>query len=324
MAKLLAPGGTTEMAMAVLDEGADAVYVGPYGWSWRQSAFELRDAEIKEVCKAAKARGREVRAAFNTYLHSTEIPQLLKKVEKYVEWGVSGLLMSDIGSIALVLTHFPSLEIHTSVGCAIINVEEIRFYREIGAKFIVLPYNLTVEEVAELKRAVDVGIEIFLFQPLHEGILCPGKCAMSSYLAARRSVDAEGKDHFLGSASRGGSCRRVCRARWNFTIDDGPYPDEVELKEDANLLLWDLPGYILQAGVEYLKIQGRERSVPLVRDIVRFYRKVVDSILASPGEISMERFALEWQELRTRWEHEREKRAGLLISETTKLEHFSR
>jgi len=169
---------------------------------------------------------------------------------------------------------------------------------------------------------VDVGIEIFLFQPLHEGILCTGKCTMSSYLATSRSVDAEGKDHFLGSANRGGSCRRVCRARWNLTIEEKPYTEEVELKEDANLLLWDLPGYVLHAGVEYLKIQGRERSVPLVRDIVRFYRKVVDSIITSSGEISVEGFAPEWQELRKRWEHEREKRAALLTSETMEVEHL--
>ena len=35
MTLLLAPAGTREMAFMVIDEGADALYMGPMGWSLR-------------------------------------------------------------------------------------------------------------------------------------------------------------------------------------------------------------------------------------------------------------------------------------------------
>ena len=35
MTLLLAPAGTREMAFTVIDEGADALYMGPMGWSRR-------------------------------------------------------------------------------------------------------------------------------------------------------------------------------------------------------------------------------------------------------------------------------------------------
>ncbi|NIN64891.1 MAG: U32 family peptidase, partial [Anaerolineae bacterium] len=103
-------------------------------------------------------------------------------------------------------------------------------------------------------------LELFLFQPKDPGVLCPGKCTTSSYLSMGFHADKDGKDHFLGSSNRGGSCYRLCRLDWELTMDGRKWPDAVHWRRDPVLVLWELPDY-LSIGVDYLKIQGRERSL---------------------------------------------------------------
>lgn len=314
MAKLLAPGGTLPMAYAVLEEGAEAVYVGAFGWSRRSYQLDLKDEEIKELNQFALALGREVKVAINAMPGPTEMRLLLKKAEQYVDWGVSGLLISDPGCIVEVRRHFPTLGIHTSVGCSLMNREDIRFYKDLGANFVILPYRLRAEEVKAIKEELEVGLEVFLFQPLQGGLICPGKCIMSSFLVYKEWADGA-EEGFLGSANRGArGCSRVCQAGWEFTLQPENTSKKTTLRSDPTFMLWELPGYI-KAGVEYLKIQGRERSLELVRDLVRFYRGVLDEVTASPDGGSLERYVTPWLELKRRWTMERSRRAGLLLSQ---------
>jgi len=314
MAKLLAPGGSLEMACMVLEEGAEAVYVGSRGWSRRRSNLEMADEEIEAVCEFALPRSREVRVAVNTSPSSSELPLLLRKVERYANWGVSGLIMTDLGCIWRVHRAFPHMHIHTSVGCAIINLEAIRVFRQAGASYVLLPYHLSVEELRAIREQVDTGLELFLLEPKGRGVLCPGKCTMSSYFNMEFHVDEEGKNHFIGSSNRGGSCYRLCQLEWELTVDGRPWPTPVHWRLDPELVLWELPDY-LSIGIDYLKIQGRERSLDLVRDIVRFYRRVVDAIEGAGGAARMDAFAGQWRNLVERWREERGTRIQVLAAE---------
>jgi putative protease len=320
MVKLMAPGGTKEMAFAVLEEGADAVYVGAMGWSRRPPEDELRDEEIREVNEFARGRGQEVKVALNALPGPKETCLLLQKVEKYAAWGLSSFIMNDIGCIRQVHQHFPDANIHVSVTCAVCNRDDLRFYRDIGATFVILSYRWGVEvaQIRAIKEEVDVGIEAFLFQPVQRGIICPGRCTMSSYLRFQRWVDPEGKDHCFGSSNRGGSCHRVCQAGWDLDNHNGSGPKRVTLKSSPSFLLQELPAYI-EAGIDYLKIPGRDHPEGLIRDITRFYRRVLDEILASPSGIVAEHFLPEWEQLKRRWVVERVQRDRLRIFGTARV-----
>ncbi len=314
MSKLMAPGGTLPMAYSVLEEGADVVYVGVLGWSRRGSDVELKDEEIKELVRFAGTKGKEVRVVLNTMPGSIEIPLLLKKVDTYIGWGVSGFMITDAGSMMQVRKHFPEIAIHVSVGTGLTNAEEVRFYKEMGATYVILPYRMWLEEVKAIKRTIDVGLEIFLFRTATRGgIICPGKCTMSSYFSFQHWVDGEGKDYFYGSANRGGDCLRICQVGWSAGPDEYQLSKKILLKGNPRLWFLDLPDYI-KAGVEYFKVPGRDRSDLLVRDIVRFYRKVVDDILASNGGAELEKYLPELQEIMKRWASERNRRDDRLVA----------
>jgi putative protease len=309
MTKLLAPGGTKEMAFLVLEAGADAVYVGAMGWSRRPPENELTDAEIQEVYGWAQDHGKEVKVALNTLPAPHEIPLLLKKVEKYAATGLSTFIMNDIGCIQEVRRHFPEVDIHASVTCAVANREDIKFYREVGATSVILSYRWGVDiaDVKPIKEELGVGLEAFLFQPLQGGLICPGKCTMSSYFAFEHYVDAEGKDHFFGSSNRGGSCHRVCQTGWRVSGYNGAFPKQIPLKTSPSLLLCELPDYV-KAGIDYLKIPGREHPERLMGDITRFYRRVLDEVSACLNGVMLDRYVPELGELRRRWVTERGRR----------------
>lgn len=320
MVFMMAPGGTIEMAKTVLDEGADAAYVGVVGWSRRGAQDELTDDEIHAVIDYAVDKNKEVRIVVNTHPSSTEIPMFLDKVRRYRSWGAKGFMVSDVGCMNLVHRHLPDAEIHTSVGCGITNFEDVRFLRDMGATYVVLPYRMSVAEIAQIKRESKVGIEVFLFKTPSGGKICPGKCMMSSYFSFRRWLDAEGKDYFFGSASRGGDCLRVCQADWDFDIEDEASPQYLtvlskHLTIKTNPALWfrELPNY-LRAGVDCLKVPGRDRSAKLVGDLVRFYRRVIDESLSSDNP-NLERFGGEVEVFRNRWIAERSRRDNRLLSE---------
>ncbi len=318
MVMMMAPGGTVEMARAVLDEGADAVYVGVVGWSRRGAQDELNDDEIRKTIDYAATKGKEVRVVVNTLPSSTEIPMFLEHIQRYASWGARGFMISDIGAMRLARETLPAdIELHTSVGCGITNYQDVKFLGDAGADYVVLPYRLTVDEIREITSENNVGIEVFLFKTPSGGKICPGKCMMSSYFSFRRWLDASGKDHFHGSASRGGDCLRVCQTDWKFNIGEQQFDEPMTIKENPALWLQELPEY-LQAGVGCLKVPGRDRSAELVRSITRVYRSAVDDILGSDNP-DLNKYVEELETLRGRWRTERHKRDNRLLGEAENL-----
>jgi putative protease len=311
MAMLLAPGGTTEMAFTAINEGADIVYVGPLGWSRRPYESEMTDDDIRTVIAYAAERGKQVRVVLNTFPSPFEMPDFLAKAERYAAWGASGFIVTDPGAIALIRQRRPDTIIHVSIGSGITNASDASFYQDLGADVIILPYRWGEEEVAAVQKVSNVGLEVFLFETVQTGKICPGKCIMSSYLKYRDWLEIEGKNSFHGSANRGAKeCYRVCQTNWSFA-KQGETPETVKLRRDARLMLEQLPRMV-GLGVECFKISGRERPTSMIRDLVRFYRKVLDGISAGT-ETNMDAYADELATLRSRWVLEKRKRVGDLM-----------
>jgi putative protease len=311
MPMLLAPGGTTEMAFTAINEGADIVYVGPLGWSRRPYESEMTDDDIRTVIAYAAERGKQVRVVLNTFPSPFEMADFLGKVERYAGWGASGFIVTDPGAMVLIRRRLPDTIIHVSIGSGITSALDASFYEGLGADVIILPYRWGEAEIAAVQAVSKVGLEVFLFETVQTGKICPGKCIMSSYLKFRDWLEIEGKESFHGSANRGAKeCYRVCQAEWNFARQ-GDAPDKVKLRRDARLMLEQLPR-LIGLGVECFKISGRERPTSMIRDLVRFYRKVLDGISTGAGA-DMDAYSDELAVLRERWVNEKRKRVGDLM-----------
>lgn len=309
MVELLAPGGTKEMAKAVLMNGADSVYIGLKGWSRRSAEFELKDEEIEDVVRFAKRMGKKVRVGINTLPDSREFSLFFRKLDKLISFGIDGLIMTDIGLISKVRKQYPELSIHASVGCNILNVEDVAFYEEIGVSQIVAECKLGFDEL-ELRKQMTPGIEV-----LAHGNTCwsyLGKCWMSSYINYHWYYDEDGKNYFIGSPNRGGLCHRICLENWKVWNNNREIISR-KLRNEAFFLLENLTRYI-DLGISTVKIQGREYSTELAVEMVRFYRSFIDSYLSGKDHFDIKPWAERLKEL-IRWRDiERERRTSYLIN----------
>jgi len=313
MVELLASGGSFNMVKAVIENGADAVYVGAKGWSRRRSEYEMDDEEIKRCADFVRRKNKILRIAINTLPASMEIENLLlKKVENYIGWGINDLILTDVGAISTVKKNFPEVSIHASIGCNIINAEDAAFYKELGAEQVVVDCRLSIDELKAIKEKVNVGLEVLVHATTCFTYL--GKCIMSSYTKFTHKIDEQGKDHFLGSPNRGGLCYRICLTDWNLVSADRIVKDSVIMENRAYFIMEDIPT-LIDVGVNTLKIQGREYSVSLVGNMAALYRKLIDNYLADKKGFSIHPYLDELKEIQDFRDRERKVKTSGLIKE---------
>ncbi len=314
MAELLASGGTVEMVRAVLDNGADAVYVGAKGWSRRRARYEMDDDEIVCAASYARSRGKVLRIAFNTLPASGEMPIFLKKTDFFVASGIRDFILTDPGAMVALKERHPETVIHASVGCTIVNAEDARFYKEAGASQIVAECRMDRAEMKKIKREAGVGLEVLVHATTCYTFL--GRCTMSSYTRQEWKIDAAGKNHFLGSPNRGGLCYRICLAEWDQEGRDGtPEARGVVLPNQAYFLVDDIPD-LIDLGVDTIKIQGREYSVPLVGGMVRFYRELIDAYVKDCASFRMAAWKERMAAIAAARDAERREKTADLIAES--------
>ncbi len=318
MVELLAPAGSVQMVEAAAENGANAIYVGPKGWSRRRDAYELSDEAIRESVQIAHGQGVKVRAAVNTHPTSPELPALLRQMEVWVGCGIDGVILSDVGVMAAVRRAFPSLSIHASIGANILNDEDILFYREIGVDQVVADTKLSLKELSA-RREIEVGVEVLIHANKCYTYL--GKCWMSPYHRLERTQDENGKDLFKGSPNRGGLDYRVCLEAWSLLQGNQErWADRVALKNDAFFILDDIP-QLIDMGVHTLKIQGREYAVHLIGRMVKFYRDLIDTYTTSPQAFDLRPWQARVAEIQAERDLERAKGTLHLFEEVRQPVH---
>ena len=252
---LLAPAGSLPAVDASLSAGSDAVYVGVRHLS-RGGPTGLSPEEVGAAVTACRRAGARLHAAVNAVPSSGGLPAFLASLRRLRDAGVDEVILNDPGLIALARREFPGWPICASVGLSVLNSEDARAYRDLGADAVVLPSAVRPGEIPPIKKASGLRIEVFAH--CRPEFLLHGKCGLTGYAVVR---DGEGP----ASAKRGGSCRLVCRTL--------PVPAAPRSIED------ELPAWIA-AGADVFKIEGRELSPRAVAALVARLRRKLDEACA--------------------------------------------
>lgn len=270
MVKILAPARSYEGCAAAFNAGAHGVYLGAKTWSRGATVHAISDLEITKCIGLAKSGKKFVHIAVNTIPGYRDSNLFVERCLYYNSLGVDGLILNDFGLITKLMSVDKGVPVYASVGCGINNLADVRFYLGLGVTGIVLQPGVLPGDIKRIKDKNRVTVEIFC-EVLMEPFLF-GKCWLGSYCSlVRKSI--EGKDCFLGSAKRGG-CSKGCKASWKVFRDKDLLTGSHELSFESYSLSESLRAYIA-AGVDIIKIQGRDLSPEAITGVVKVYKTVL-------------------------------------------------
>lgn len=262
--ELLAPAKDFASAVAAVDYGADAVYIGGAKFGARQAAGNSVE-EIARVAEYAHRFGVRVHATLNTLLWDSELEAAERQARELIAAGIDALIVQDM---ALRQMNLP-VELHASTQVCNRTPEGARFLGEVGFARVILERNLSLEEIRAICDATAAEVECFV-----HGAICvgySGRCFLSRSMSER-------------SGNRG-ACSQPCRLTWDLTDGKGrTYIAGKHLLSVRDLNLSESIGDLLDAGVTSFKIEGRLKDLSYVKNVVAYYRRAVDEALAvRPG-----------------------------------------
>lgn len=262
--EVLAPAGSFQTFKAVIEAGADAVYVGGSSFGARAYADNFTEEELLQAIDYAHLRGKKVYLTVNTLLKNKEInDDLYDYLLPFYLKGLDAVLVQDFGALSYIHKAFPDLPIHTSTQMTVTGIEGVRLLQSYGVTRVVMARETSLAEMKKIHEATGMELEAFV-----HGALCycySGQCLFSSLLGGR-------------SGNRG-RCAQPCRLA--YTVMD---ENHKELLKDSYILsMKDMCGIrdineLKEAGVYSLKIEGRMKRPEYAAGVVSFYRKYVDSL----------------------------------------------
>jgi putative protease len=259
----LAPAGDRICLLAAVENGADAVYFGLARHNARMRAHNFDGAELAEVMALLHHRGVKGYVTLNTLVFTAELGDLEAAVREAALAGVDALIVQDLGLVRLIRAIAPDLEIHGSTQMSVTSEEGVDLARDLGCSRVILARELSLAEIARIRRATDLPVEVFV-----HGALCvaySGQCLTSEALGGR-------------SANRG-ECAQACRMPYEIVCDGRSV--ELEniqyLLSPRDLAAYDLVPRLIDLGVASLKIEGRLKSPEYVANITRHYRTAIDA-----------------------------------------------
>ncbi|MEK7306893.1 MAG: peptidase U32 family protein [Nitrospirota bacterium] len=305
-AEICSPAGNPASLIAAADSGADAIYIGFNDTSNLRNfpGLNFTSKEMKEGMDYARKRGKKIYLTINSYPQHKELETCFKAIDNAVSLGADAVILSDLALLSYAKEKHPGMDIHLSVQASASNSLSIEFYKEhFGVKRVILPRVLSLYEIRELKRKTDVELEIFVFGLLC--INCEGQCFLSSYLTGE-SINTygacspprfvrfeEGEAGFLVrsngillncySEGEAASYPTPCKGRY---INNATGEISYIIQEPESLNLLEVLPDLLLAGVDALKIEGRQRSKAYVKEVTAIFRTLVDRYYEGGGGVS--------------------------------------
>lgn len=274
--EILAPAGDRDALAAALAAGADAVYFGlDDGFNARARAANFASTHLVEVVAQIHRAGARAYVTLNTLVFEPELPVVEELVRRVAAAGVDAIIVQDPavallaraisphpdadGSQAPLPRATPPLEIHASTQMTASSPLAVSLLRELGLSRVVVPRELSVDEIRAYRAGTDVELEVFV-----HGALCvawSGQCLSSEAWGGR-------------SANRG-QCAQACRLPYSLVVDGAirDLGDVQYLLSPKDLVGLDVIKPLADAGVASLKIEGRLKGPAYVATAVAQYRR---------------------------------------------------
>jgi putative protease len=274
--ELLLPAGSLSRLKTAVLYGADAVYSGTPDLSLRaKSSFPME--ELQEGIDYARNAGKKIYLTLNIFSRNKDIEKLANFIKTVKQLNPDGVIVSDPGVFDFIHSKLPKIPIHISTQANVCSALTVDFWKKMGASLCVLGREVSFNEIKEIRKACpDIKLEMFI-----HGAMCisySGRCLISSFMASR-------------SANQG-ACAHSCRWKYKTYVEEELRPGQMyPIEEDErgtyllnskDLCLMPKLNEILSAGIDSLKIEGRNKTEYYVAQTARVYRQAIDDYYNNP------------------------------------------
>jgi putative protease len=265
--EILAPAGDLVSLKAAVRASADAVYFGLSSFNARARAENFDEAGLFEAMRLLHDHGAKGYVTLNTLVFDGELAGVEAAVRACASAGVDAVIVQDLGVARLVRAVAPDLAIHASTQMTCTDGSSVELAREMGASRVILARELSLREIAAIRKRTEMPLEVFV-----HGALCiaySGQCLTSEAIGGR-------------SANRG-ACAQACRLPYDLVVDGErrDLGDAAYLLSPEDLEASALVPRLIELGVHALKIEGRLKGPEYVAATTRLYRAAVEAALGN-------------------------------------------
>ena len=253
MMELLSPAPSPEAAVAAVQNGADAIYLGFSELTGCRDAVNFSDAAFEDTVRYCHTRGCRVYLAMDILLHDGDLPRAAGLAIRAQRAGVDAVLVRDMGLQRILRTLLPEMPLFAAPELGFRTAEDVTLAGRLGFRRVFLPTEVDVEDVRALSG---LGVELAV---MVQGRLC----------AAVRGLCTLSVQNGRGSADRG-ECARNCREHFSL----GGRWDSTPLSYKDRCLLRSLDA-LEEAGVDCVYIGDRDRRPEYTAAFTALYARAV-------------------------------------------------
>lgn len=287
--ELLAPAGDWPCLDAALDAGADAVYFGVKGFNMRAGARNFSTSDLPKVVAKVQGAGARAYLTLNVVVRERDLASIRRVLRAARAAEIDGVIAADFAVLAAAREE--GLPVHASTQMSVANSTAMRFLLGQGIRRFVLARECSLADIRRIKKAVMPGtrsgnpkVQIEAFA---HGAMCvsmSGRCFLSYFES--------------GKSANCGECIQPCRREYRI-VEEREGQEWVVGKDyilsPADLCTLPFLERLIAAGVDSLKIEGRNRSPEYVSTVVGAYRKALDFYAEEKGTRS---FGARWKTLK--------------------------
>ena len=262
--RLLAPAKNFKVIQAAYPF-VDAFYFGVRSFNMRMQADNFELGELPSVLKFLHEKGLKGVLATNILIYENELGQLREVLEKARAAEIDSCIVHDIAAVQIAKEL--GVPFHISTQCNVSNSMAALFYESLGAECVTLARECSLEQVKEIRAKLH-ATKLCVF--IH-GAMCSsvsGRCYFSQDICGTPEK----------SANRG-RCEQPCRRQW-WVYDETNkayiYDGQRFLNSRDLCMITHVPE-LIEAQVDWFKIEGRMRDPHYVEVVAKTYREAIES-----------------------------------------------
>lgn len=240
--EILSPSSNMEHIEVAIDGRANAVYGGIKKWNARNKAINFTTDEYNLLIAKLHQNNIKFFLTLNILMLDNEIKEVIEFLKNNSL--PDAFIVADVGLIRELHKEFPNVPLYFSTQFGAHNVDDVNFIKSLNGKRAVLSRELTLNEINNIKKNVDIELECFIW-----GSQClsfSGLCFFGTLIN--------------GGGGNRGKCIITCRDIYSINGNCGHYLYVPDM--DCINLISKLDG------IDCLKIEGRRRKSQEIKNVL--------------------------------------------------------